>query len=518
MGMKTLITFLLLLSALSLQAANPAFENFNTNHFSISAFPTRLISIRDTNVTGLSTITNIANNAATNAVFGAMTNGNMVYVDAVVGSDVLVRRWNFAWPALTPNGAKTVAAAGDTVYVRPGTYSSGVTNLFKGGVNWHLVEATFTFTDTGSGPGSGFFDDRFSGAVTSNITGSGRFIYSTGSGFNAATRGAFVITSSNSVVRVQGRYTSCFSDIGDGTQVASAHVLNCKYTSFDIDEWIGTSNGYGVYWETGPTHVRAQRMVMVGGYCIWGNQPNTAGTDLWLETQLAQSTGDGTPIYMSGITNNYRMWIRADTILSDGASFAVLANGGGRLYIIGASKISANTAPTISAGSVPGLPLVVWLNAQKITSNNRAIELPTGASNTVVHAFVQHFEDTGSSLDIVNVLQGTLHLHGGRAEITSGKGIVHGGGTTRINGLTVDCSATSKTTNYPVLVQGISGGTSLGLMLQDCVLVNHASTTNSIFATNAQNVKIYGTVMAKTNKHPNITIATGTFNVDGGVQ
>jgi hypothetical protein len=100
--------------------------------------------------------------------------GNMVWVDAVNGSDLTGMRGRLQRPFLTLTAAKTAAQAGDTIVVLPGIYNER--NLLKNGVNWHFLSgAKVVYTGAAEG---GIWDDSYmgtGGAVICKITGQGEF-------------------------------------------------------------------------------------------------------------------------------------------------------------------------------------------------------------------------------------------------------------------------------------------------------------------------------------------------------
>lgn len=102
--------------------------------------------------------------------------GNTLWVDAVNGDNTAAHAagdYDFAVPFLTLAGAQAQADSGDTIYVRPGSYTA-TTSILKTGVNWHfeagaVVTQTPANTDT-----TGILNDA--SGITSRITGAGKFV------------------------------------------------------------------------------------------------------------------------------------------------------------------------------------------------------------------------------------------------------------------------------------------------------------------------------------------------------
>lgn len=92
--------------------------------------------------------------------------------------------------------------------------------------------------------------------------------------------------------------------------------------------------------------------------------------------------------------------------------------------------------------------------------------------------------------------------------MTNGVGIYHAGGLAELNGLTLDTTASNKP---PVFVKGA------GLLLKGVTLAGPLG-TNSIGATNAQTVGIYGVAGRNTNS-ANVALSPNTgFTVDQNVK
>ena len=131
-----------------------------------------------------------------------------------------------------------VAAGISTIVVGPGTYTNGMTNLLFNG-NWHFMGSVLRYVDTPTNTsGCGLFDDRWTGAVTSTITGSLEIEYNSGTnvsvdeicgfGYNTNAQGPIVITngslitwSAPTMVKMVGHssapYVLALRNVGNGS-------------------------------------------------------------------------------------------------------------------------------------------------------------------------------------------------------------------------------------------------------------------------------------------------------------
>jgi len=82
-----------------------------------------------TNGTQITSVTQLASTSPTLTVAPTINVGNLLYVDAVNGSDSTGTRGRFEKPFLTVAAALAASSSGDVVIVRPGTYTitSGLT-------------------------------------------------------------------------------------------------------------------------------------------------------------------------------------------------------------------------------------------------------------------------------------------------------------------------------------------------------------------------------------------------------
>jgi hypothetical protein len=305
------------------------------------------------------------------------------------------------------------APVGSTIYVHAGTYYN-CSNLLKPGVNWYgLPGATLTFTNTtNNGPGWGIFDDRFTGATTSTISGF-NFIWSSGQpGTNAFgapccyptnVAGAIVITNATSRLNVdfeEVRYSSLGASHSPFwivntplSQIRGRNIEDIFYsTNFlvGLDD-IGSpvyedSQGVGFYWEAGETHFTCNR-VRGRLYSIWGQARTDSHSNLW--AQVDKPAGS---IYVdgTGAPSDWKTWFtrlgEVDTQTNNAGSGTIVVLGGGRHYFIVEKLHNTMGFPTVNIGAGE-----VWLTAQKLSGKSQFIKVTGG----LLHAGVDDFESLG---------------------------------------------------------------------------------------------------------------------------
>lgn len=526
--MKQLYFLLLLLFPLLAKAANPAFTQFNTNHFTTNGY---IVSAK-----GVPTNANLTNffstnflGQVTNIVNSQLTNGNLVYVDQRVGSDVLVKRWGFNWPALSPSGAVAIASSGDTVWVRPGNYTNN--NLLKNGVNYYVPEgASIVWLDTGTGTNAsrGIFDDRhITGGTTNVIWGFGNYLWRSGQDHVANDpRGLFVITQALSQVTFQFRrcdasYTNSIANPSVSGVMGVIHVSNGRTFYIQGDEIVDSFVPYldgppeeettiggitpGVFWGLGELHLNVKRIATTS-YGLWGQEPAAGNhtNNLFYEGDIITSSPG---LYVDCHSPNYRTWMKVQECTS------WTTYGGGRHYI--------------QAGKITDIDIVAslenWVFAQKLSATEAWIDVANETTNPCVsHISIQHLEDLSGTMAAGIRMASTagggittngtvLHLNVGYAQITNAPAIVHRAGHLDFSGTWV--TRGTATNAWPIYLYGTNGS----VIARSPTLIANASTAHSIYASNAQSMKIYGHATSNTNEAPLVTIQTGTFTVNGNV-
>jgi hypothetical protein len=452
---------------------------------------------------------------------------------ATNGNDSTGLRERIDRPFATTPAAKNAALAGDTIVAFPGTYYN-CTNLLKPGVNWSgWPGATLTHTNTtNNGPGWGIFDDRFTGATTSIISGDFNYIWSRGQpGTNAGGEACCYPTNVMGGVVTTNHKTSLtfnfnqfqYATLGNPFP-AAIFIKNCRraiiqgnsiddifyYTNFfvGLDEFAGPvyerSGGIGLYWESGETVFKVP-LVSAGYYSVYPLGDSQTHSNLSV-------TGDHYlgKIYIQGdaaVPADWRTWFDVKQVevttnnTAGSLRTAITILGGGRHYFECLKILGLDTGLNMSAGEV-------WLNVQKLSAGGRYLQVNGGT----LHATVDDWEDLGLTEGILVNGTGNLQLkYGGRMVVTNGVGLNFDiGATGRVANMVIDTSQTSSTNNPPVFLR------TNGLILANCTLVAPA-TANSIMATNARSVRLHGHIMANKNTNALVSILSGTFEVDTDV-
>lgn len=465
-----------------------------------------------TNITGIGSITWYAN-----SVF-VSTNGN----------DATGTRGRIDLPFLTPVAAKVVAVAGDTIFVNRGNYPN-CTNLFKNLVNWHGYGATLSHTNRTNDTGVGIFDDRFSGTVTSKISGFS-FMHSLGVGHTndsgvacctpTNTLGTFVLTNARSAVdftfdRIDYQElgsspngaalylmdgTNCFID---GNQILDMNLTTDVVVGTDEvgADVIATSVATGVFWRRGEHHVKVGR-IESKRYSVWPSATATDAGNLWLASDYIF----GKFYADANSTNNWKVWVRANEMRvneTNNLQGMVEILGSGKYYFQDIGKIGTERAGD-TAFSVQGAA-VVWLGAQKLSAPEQWLDVGLGATVT---ANVLEFEDTGAITNGINVTGGFLNLRGNKATVTNATGTaVHfSSGGLSIQGLRF---STTNSIGPPVVIR------TNGAVLANCTFIAKPGVW-SLHSDTARTVNVQG-CWGNTGE-TNLSYLVGPWTVDSNVR
>lgn len=433
--------------------------------------------------------------------------------------------------------AKLATPAFGSIMVGSGTYTSanGITNLFKTDVNWELHNPTLDYMDVPTNTsGCGLFDDRFSGAVTSRISGAVWIRWCSGTnvfvspidctqGYNTNALGPIVVTNANSLVRWDAPTKVEIAGV-NSVSAYSLYVKNCQtgtvfrtFTSSQLftpavqvpittncaadpnTQYLGDLYSSFMYWEKGSLDVAfdtvSHRQYGLESY----SQTLTDPDQLRLQGNLM----DG-KIYAVGKSPTWKIWAdilelaRTDTL--NPSAIEIYYTG---KYYFRLQKISSSQFPISMSYPVSSTDsnLEVWVNIDKLSGSNGWLRVQHGA----LRGRIGHFEQNGPSAATTELIQTTnisalVSLSG--EDMYGEKTIVrHGGGRTVLRGYNI-----YSTNRDPILV------TAAGLRLNSTAIVTGTGATNCIRAATGQTVGAYGMVVARSNYHANITIATGTTN------
>jgi hypothetical protein len=430
--------------------------------------------------------------------------GNTLWVDAVNGDDATGTAGRQDLPFLTLEEARDAATSGDTVVVRPGSYTT-TTPLVKDGVNWH-GELGATITGLSSGGANGIFN-CLEAAVSFAVTGDFDIVQ-TISGSASETHAAVWTNNDDANVHVSCRSISCVADTDTPDSVYG--VAGVKGTlTVDVQTKISLTGLLGVsavYWERGPMYVRCPHIY--SDFTAVNSYSGSGSTEFFVDGQLIESE-DGSAINMGMGDPNLRTWITAQNVISRNGDTVITCGDSGKFYLQ-CEKISGGTTSSISFPIGALSNVEAWITTQKISSGSQFIQIGAGT----LWLEVQEYEDTGGITtgikvqdDTVGTAPPTLHIIGGRMELLTGNGIDIEAGALRAHGLTIDTSADDSSS--PVVK---SGGT---LELNGCALIAEA-TQDSVTAPTAQSVIASGANTIYQAVNANVTVV-GNMQEDTGI-
>jgi hypothetical protein len=410
----------------------------------------------------------------------SIATGKMLWVDSVNGSDA--NAGTFTAPFLTLAAAKAAAVSGDTVSVRPGSYTV-TASILKNGVNWHFeAGASVSKSITGANP-VGILDDGGT-AIASDITGEGVF---TTTSTSSDLHGTVKTSHASSVVTVHARRISAAQTTGDGgypsAVFCAAGTLSVECSeSISASDPTATAFGLAVYWSNGSLYVRAPKIFATES-AYYGDCTSTPTGDAFVSADDMYGTATG---YSEGLSiindassnSSAASWIVAKTIRSPVAaipSVSGIASFASRLYVT-AQKLF---------GSVQNLGTgLLYVNAEKITATangaigNPALVYSTGGTTRIT---CRHYDPVSFTSQTFKVTGGTLFLRGG--DFTSGasaKGLEATGGTMFIENMVIDTSGNNNTNGVTV-----SGGT---VFLINCRITGNPSAKDIVNSGGTVNV------------------------------
>lgn len=435
--------------------------------------------------------------------------GKTVFVDSVNGNDATGVRGDASKPFLTLTAAKTAATSGDTIFVGPGTYAER--NLLKNGVNWYFYPGATVDITTTSPAQTGANDTMAAAIFDDSVRGANGAVVCSINGFGVFSRNELTLSGQEATVFIRNPASNvsinCKSIIGAGEIYWTIWGDGGRCT-INCETIIGAVNG--VFWSNGDLFINAVEITsnftgptiltntLYGG---GGNRWLTGG--LWIKAQRLTNTNTGSVINTIG-NASARVWIEAQKI--EGTGGPVVTISGNKVYIK-AEKIECTGDGQVVEIAATGAGL--WLEAQKVEGGGDGIPLYLIDSNS-------------ANIKIQSLVAGVgapaaIEIDGGSAvvevqELTtasaSTKGLYHTAGNLRLLNTKIDASLSSS--SNPIVIADA------GLVLQNCVLIAEAG-RDSITASGAQDVKVYGTSVTNKAKHVNITVLIGTLTVNADV-
>jgi hypothetical protein len=443
--MKACLTILLLALTSQLRAA-PANEGVYTVQLPITnsvGQSNRVILV----IPGLGT--NDTWTIPTEDLLGSMRYGRSVWV-ATNGNNTLARR-EYIRPFADPYAGGQAALPGDTVFVLPGDYNTN--NIAKNGINWHFFPgARVSWTDTNGAIAPGIIDDRYVGAVTSTITGSGEFYVRAMSNEveNLNLHGTIVLTNPLSRLhlkckRLDGTFlnqnNAAILYAKNGNTFVEADVLEDPFsrTNYYYDDGMFVAIPAftsGIYWVHGDLHTRIQ-LVRTTAYGFYGLEeaPFATNSESWYhegdlidnEPVPGQLNGGGNAVFYTVATTPFwKCWWTAREIRAAGGWNIF---GGGRLYLT-AQKFgkSVNDGGAAFAITQTGTN-ETWITLQKLSAPGKFISVASPNVATV-HANILQYEPlAGLTVPAFDIQTGTLDLNDDGLRATNVVSLVNGSHT-----------------------------------------------------------------------------------------
>lgn len=435
--------------------------------------------------------------------------------------------------------ARDAATSGDTIIVLPGSYTVPEREqLLKAGVNWHFMpgaEVTKTIDDLRyAGNAYGIFDDRATGDVDCSITGDGVFTFDCGQAndeleeANATMMGLVTITDADSKIhfeanklRVAGFFVPADPLTGN---VSAIRVNNTAGSYFDIDKIedvnygesvtiseapIGSST-IGVAWRFGDVtiHVGLVKCSMIG-FLADQTTGATGECELTVRADHIQQYFDYHCIQvLHGTLATWKTNFDVGTLRGEDNSNDIYAVTGGGTHFIRAKYVYSPTSTIAGANinaSASASPTVV-INYDYTSTPEYALIVGSVAQGSPIVSAKLDYVNQVTGGQVCYFERGECTVTGGIWKTTGAQAIRHLGGTARVKGVTIKSDGSDGATYYCANVSGS------GLILEGCTLIAPAS-ADSIYASSAQTVKVYGTTFTNKAKNANITIQAGLGNL-----
>lgn len=226
--------------------------------------------------------------------------GNLLFVDALFGSDTRGQAHRSDLPFLTIAAALAEAQSGETVVVLPGTYDEY--GLAKNGVNLYFHEGA-EVVYTGAADVSLFSDaaDGANGAVTCKILGFGKFMHSGSLADSTNPNATFRVSNASSVVHVEANEIN--NEVSTDTDENAILVSNGTAT-FIVRKTLASTNSPAVKHTGGTLSVldnstRVTRLKKIDITADFNNTEQLTGwklpskaivTNVWVDVTTADAT------------------------------------------------------------------------------------------------------------------------------------------------------------------------------------------------------------------------------------
>ena len=282
------------------------------------------------------------------------------------------------------------------------------------------------------------------------------------------------------------------------------------------------ASGSGLWWALGECRINGRRME-VQNYGIYSDHPSHIGSqraNLWATIDEVHNYGaagtnahatSASAVYLAGtgVSTNWRSWLEVKEIRSDAAGSAsstfaaYAATAYGNHYLI-SEKVGGPVAFTLSGTGD------YWLAAQKVHATAREalhVDMGAGSSTGIVDLAFQTMSSAG--VRAAYIADGNVVLRGGTITQTNGYGVVHAGGRTLLNGVTVQTDAVNLASNRPVVISAT------GLVMNASRLIAPAA-ADSIWSSTAQTNTVNNGLAVNRPINSNVTIEGGTVTLNNG--
>ena len=369
---------------------------------------------------------------------------------------------------LTPNGAVlngvffsnpvdalNTAVSGEKVTFMSGTYD--INNLLRTGVDLDFSpDAKIIYTGTTGDPTKAIFDtSSLTGGYQGNITGLGVFEKTTDGSFKG------IVFNNNIADDIYFEALSINSKGNTAIWSDNGNIL------VRVKQSIQSQGGTGIYSTGGKITVYADEIIETIASCVWSD---ASTSEITLYSNKLETT--------TGLT--------------------VLSANGGNLSVYG-NNINKTSLNANSVLRVQDSNSILNVFAKKILglSSAKIISVDNGILN-LFHCEVENIDTTTSSAilnsgGILNVFlsiiksNGTISTH------------INNGGTSKFQNTKINNLANNSSSGG----LDIGGGT---LILDNVTIVTTHTSSESLVASSAQNVKVYGTSVSNKAKNVNVTL------------